>query len=36
MRIFDTDVQKLKYQILREVARCAYEDRLATGVLISP
>ena len=36
MRIFDTDVQKLKYQILREVARCAYEDRLATGVLDIP
>lgn len=28
MRIFDTDVQKLKYEILRETARCAYEDRL--------
>jgi len=28
MRIFDTDVQKLKYEILREVARHAYEDRL--------
>ena len=28
MRIFDTDVQKLKYDILREVARYAYEDRL--------
>ena len=28
MRIFDTDVQKLKYQVLREVARHAYEDKL--------
>ncbi|MEG2860413.1 MAG: 4Fe-4S dicluster domain-containing protein [Clostridia bacterium] len=28
MRIFDTDVQKLKYMVLREVARHAYEDRL--------
>ncbi len=28
MRIFDTDVQKLKYQVLREVARYAYEDKL--------
>ncbi len=28
MRIFDTDVQKLKYMVLREVARRAFEDRL--------
>lgn len=28
MRIFDTNVQKLKYEVLREVARRAYEDRL--------
>lgn len=29
MRLFDTDVQKLKYGVLREVARHAQEDRLA-------
>lgn len=28
MRIFDTNVQKLKYMVLREVARHAYDDRL--------
>lgn len=28
MRIFDTDVQKLKYMVLREVARAAYDDNL--------
>lgn len=28
MRIFDTKVQELKYRVLREVARCAYEDRM--------
>lgn len=28
MRMFDTDVQKLKYMVLREVARRAFEDRL--------
>ena len=28
MRLFDTDVQKLKYDVLREVARHAHEDRL--------
>lgn len=27
-RIFDTKVQELKYQVLREVARCAFEDRM--------
>ena len=27
MRLFDTDVQKLKYGVLREVARHAYEGR---------
>ena len=26
MRIFDTNVQKLKYDVLREVARHAYAD----------
>ncbi len=28
MRLFDTDVQKLKYEVLREVARHAYHDNL--------
>ena len=28
MRNFETDVQKLKYEILREVARLAFEGRL--------
>lgn len=28
MRKFDTKVQYLKYKVLREVARCAFEDRL--------
>ena len=36
MRIFDTDVQKLKYDILREVARYAYEDRLLDGLTEIP
>lgn len=36
MRIFDTDVQKLKYQVLREVARYAYEDKLTDCYLDIP
>ena len=36
MRIFDTDVQKLKYQVLREVARYAYEDKLTECYLDIP
>ena len=36
MRLFDTDVQKLKYEVLREVARHAYEDRLADSYLDIP
>ncbi|MBC8536259.1 4Fe-4S dicluster domain-containing protein [Feifania hominis] len=28
MRLFDTDVQELKYKVLKEVARLAWEDRL--------
>lgn len=28
MRKFDTKVQHLKYKVLREVARHAFEDRL--------
>ncbi len=36
MRLFDTDVQKLKYEVLREVARHAYEDRLADSYVDIP
>lgn len=36
MRLFDTDVQKLKYEVLREVARHAYEDRLADSYIDIP
>lgn len=36
MRIFDTDVQKLKYMVLREVARRAYEGRLQDCYLEIP
>ncbi|MEA4927064.1 MAG: 4Fe-4S dicluster domain-containing protein [Candidatus Limiplasma sp.] len=36
MRLFDTDVQKLKYDVLREVARHAYDDRLADSYLDIP
>ncbi len=36
MRIFDTDVQKLKYMVLREVARRAYEGRLQDSYLEIP
>lgn len=36
MRLFDTDVQKLKYHVLREVARHAYDDRLADSYLDIP
>ena len=36
MRLFDTDVQKLKYNVLREVARHAYEDRLQECYLDIP
>lgn len=31
--MFDTSVQELKYKVLREVARLAYEDRLEEGLL---
>ena len=27
-KLFDTAVQKLKYKVLREVARLAFEDQL--------
>ena len=36
MRLFDTDVQKLKYEVLREVARHAYEDRLPDSYIDIP
>lgn len=36
MRIFDTDVQKLKYMVLREVARRAYEGRLSESYIEIP
>ncbi len=36
MRIFDTDVQKLKYQVLREVARHAYDDNLESCYMDIP
>ena len=36
MRMFDTDVQKLKYEVLREVARHAYQGRLAESYLDIP
>ena len=31
--MFDTSVQELKYKVLREVARLAFEDRLEEGLL---
>ena len=36
MRIFDTDVQVLKYDVLKEVARLAFEDKLEEGLLGIP
>ena len=36
MRKFDTKVQYLKYQVLREVAREAWADRLATTAIDIP
>lgn len=36
MRKFDTKVQYLKYKVLREVARLAWEDSLAEGILDIP
>lgn len=36
MRKFDTKVQYLKYKVLREVARLAWEDRLTENVLSIP
>ncbi len=34
MNFFDTDVQELKYNILKEVARLAYNDELTSGKLL--
>ncbi len=36
MRIFDTSVQELKYKVLREIARKAWDDRLLAGVMDIP
>ena len=36
MRKFDTKVQHLKYKVLREVARLAWEDKLVEGVMDVP
>lgn len=36
MRLFDTDVQKLKYEVLRELARHAYEGRAAESYIDIP
>ena len=36
MRIFDTNVQKLKYEVLREVVRHAYADNLQEAYLDIP
>ena len=36
MRKFDTKVQKLKYKVLREAARQAWEDKLPAGALSVP
>ena len=36
MRKFDTKVQHLKYKVLREVSRLAWEDKLLENVLDIP
>ena len=36
MRIFDTKVQHLKYKVLREVARQAWDDTLLDNLLEIP
>lgn len=36
MRDFETKVQELKHDVLREVSRLAWEDRLAAGILSVP
>ena len=35
-RKFDTKVQVLKYKVMREVARLAWEDKLLDGVMDIP
>ncbi len=36
MRVYETRVQELKDDVLREVAGLAWEDRLQTGILDIP
>lgn len=36
MRLFDTRIQKLKYKVLRSVAKLAYQDRLDAAYLTVP
>ena len=36
MRKFDTKVQHLKYKVLREVARLAWEDKLLENIMYIP
>ena len=36
VRLFDTNVQKLKYEVLKEVATLAFEDNLESGILDIP
>ncbi|MDE6107409.1 MAG: ferredoxin, partial [Oscillospiraceae bacterium] len=36
MRKFETSVQELKHEVLKEVAQLAWEDKLTTGVLDIP
>ena len=36
MRKFDTKVQHLKYKVLREVARLAWEDKLLENIVDIP
>lgn len=36
LRKFDTNVQYLKYKVLREVARCAWNGNLQTGIMDIP
>jgi [FeFe] hydrogenase (group B1/B3) len=36
MRLFDTNVQELKYEVLKEVAKLAFEDNLQHGILHIP
>lgn len=33
MPLFDTDVQELKYKVLREVARLSFDDRIEEGLM---